>query len=427
VEDSSEPGPQDLDVRPGVAVVHSVSAPVLRVAALERRRLAIGRDDPIGETLADERLSRHHAEVSLNGDHWNVHDLGSRNGTFVDGVPVDGSARARPGAVVRAGGTVMLLVHDVRPLLAARIVEEGGIVRGPRTAAAFEAAARAAALGGPLLITGESGTGKELVARAFHAACSRPLGPFVPVNCATIPHGLAERVLFGAKRGAYSGATGDTEGHVQAAEGGVLFLDEIGELDAGVQAKLLRLLETKEVTALGSPTPRRANVRFCCATNRNLRTEAGEGRFRSDLYYRLNGLEVTLAPLRERREEIPWLVANAARQSGLDALHARLVEACMLLPWPGNVRELVRETRHAADRARDGVLRAEHLRAEAGCALGPSLRARTPAPTPEAIEEALAREGGNVAAAARSLGLHRTQLRRFMQTLGLPRTCGPRE
>jgi DNA-binding NtrC family response regulator len=414
---------QALQPLPGVVVVHSGFAPALRVASFEGGRVGIGRDDPVGSILGDDRLSRHHAEVSFDGgNRCIVRDLGSRNGTFVNGVAVAGDTQTVLGAVVRAGGTVLLLAADVCPLLRTRVAQESGIVRGACTAAAFERAVRAAQSGASLLVSGESGTGKELVARAFHAACPQPLGPFIAVNCATIPEGVAERVLFGAKRGAYSGATADSDGYLQAADGGVLFLDEIGELDLAVQAKLLRTLETQEIFPLGSATPRRVRVRFCFATNRDLRAEAGAGRFRSDLYYRLHDAEIKLAPLRERREEIPWLIASVAQQSGVDAVHAKLVESCLLRTWPGNVRELIREVRHATGEARqadDSVLRCEHLRSDAGANLVAGSGAPKSRPTRETIQEALARAGGNVTAAARALGLHRTQLRRLIGKLGV--------
>jgi DNA-binding NtrC family response regulator len=385
--------------------------------------VGVGRDEPLCSLLSDERLSRHHAEIVCRDGRWTLRDLDSRNGTFVDGARLTGAAQVLESVVVRAGRTVLLLSADVRPLMGARVTEQDGVVRGPRLAATLAAAARHGGGGGTLLISGESGTGKELVARAFHAG-AKPAGAFVAVNCATIPPGLAERLLFGAKRGAYSGAMGDVDGYFQAAEGGVLFLDEIGELDLAVQAKLLRVVETRELMQLGSAEARRVNVRLCFASHRDLRAEAAAGRFRPDLYYRLSESEIEVPPLRERREEIPWLMASFARRAGLEPLHAPLVEHCLRLPWPGNVRELAREVRQAVDRARsegDDVLRVDHLRPAAGGTLAPpsSRRPRRVVPTRDVVTQALAREQGNISAAARALGLHRTQLRRVMQKLGV--------
>jgi DNA-binding NtrC family response regulator len=426
-ETADETSQRGVEIRqrvPGIVLVHSGESPALRASALDHGHIGIGRDDPVCAMLADERLSRHHAEIAHKGDRWTVRDLDSRNGTFVDGMKVVDSAPASESAVVRAGGTIALLSADVRPLIGGRVVEEEGVISGPRLGATLAAARRAGSGTGTLLVTGESGAGKELVARAFHTGSSKG-GAFVAVNCATIPQGLAERLLFGAKRGAYSGAMGDVDGYVQAAEGGVLFLDEIGELELAVQAKLLRVLETKEIVPLGSATGRRANVRFCYATHRDLRAEAAAGRFRADLYYRLSETEVTVPALRERREEIPWLIASFARRAGIERLHAKLVDQCLRLPWPGNVRELAREVRHVAEQARsagEDILRLEHLRSNAGGALAAppsSKRLRRSEPTRESVTEALAREHGNISAAARALGLHRTQLRRAMEKLGV--------
>jgi transcriptional regulator with PAS, ATPase and Fis domain len=211
---------------------------------------------------------------------------------------------------------------------------------------------------------------------------------------------------------------------VQQADGGTLFLDEVAELDPLVQAKLLRVLETREVFALGATRGRSVDIRICAATHRNVREEVGAGRFRQDLYYRIGRPEVRVPPLRERIDEIPWLVRRALREvdAALDA-SVTLIESCALRPWPGNVRELLREIRragHAALAAGERVVLPEHLAHDAGAALP------TSAPPPQsepvsaasvddaAIEQALAEHDGNVTQAARALGLHRNQLRRWL-------------
>jgi DNA-binding NtrC family response regulator len=393
---------------------------------LEHDQVAIGRDDVVGATLDDEHLSRHHAVIENKGGRWVVRDLGSHNGTSVEGVQVAEATETRAGAVVRAGGTIVLLAADVTPFAGARVEVRGDFVRGPRFGAVLDAAARACNAGFALFVQGETGTGKELVARAFHAALLARNAPYVAVNCAAIPQGLAESLLFGARRGAYTGSAGDVVGHLHSADGGVLFLDEVGELELAVQAKLLRVLETKEVTPLGSSSSSRVNARFCSATHRDLRAEVAAGRFRMDLLFRLREAEVTVPPLRERREEIPWLVAATLARAAGDRdvrAHPKLVEACMLLPWPGNVRELVREIRQAALRAGDDrVLRLDALDSQAGAPLTSApLRSpeRHPVASQREVEAALARAGGNISAAARALGMHRTQLRRLLAKLGL--------
>jgi transcriptional regulator with GAF, ATPase, and Fis domain len=329
------------------------------------------------------------------------------------------------------GSTLCLFVDDVRPYIGEGVTVSGEVVAGPSLRHTLERIRAVASWSERLLILGESGAGKELAARAFHAAGPHAKGRFVAVNCAAIPEGVAERLLFGALKGAYSGATHDAEGYVQAAQDGVLFLDEIGELDLEVQAKLLRMLEHKEVLPLGASTPRKVNARICFATNRELRVAVANKQFRDDLYYRMTQAQVRLPPLRERLEEVPVLMARELeRIDPALSPHARLIEACLMRPWPGNVRELCGAMRRAADSAhaaRCEQVRAEHLDADAGQPLDapPADRngappARTGAePTRDEIEAALAEHKGNMAATARALGLHRTQLYRLVQRHGL--------
>ena len=242
-----------------------------------------------------------------------------------------------------------------------------------------------------------------------------------------LPEGVAERLLFGSRKGAFSGAA-DSDGLVRAAHGGVLFLDELGELDLEVQAKLLRLLESREVLPLGATRAVRVDVRFVFATHRDLRADTAAGRFRADLFYRIEQPCIELPPLRERREEIPFLCAAASSLP----LHAAFVEACLLRPWPGNVRELLRNVARACEvalEAKAPEVLIEHLPPEAGLALGarsdsggPRSESGAPPerePDLEAMREALRVHGGNVSAAARSLGVHRTQLRRWIERYAL--------
>jgi transcriptional regulator with PAS, ATPase and Fis domain len=260
----------------------------------------------------------------------------------------------------------------------------------------------------------------------MHEVCfgERSNAPFIAVNCAAIPEGLAERLLFGAKRGAYSGANADAQGYVMAAHQGTLFLDEIAELDPLVQAKLPRVLEAREVLPLGESKPRPVQLRVCAATHENLREAVSAGRFRQDLYFRLGRPEVIVPPLRERIDELPWLIqAELARTRPDRSASVSFVEACALRAWPGNVRELLREVRlaaHARLEPGSSQLLAEHLAPDAGKLIEPSA-----APAASAakslgglddarIEAALAEHQGNVTRAAKALGLHRNQLRRWL-------------
>ncbi len=413
--------------RPGLVFVFSGGAPLFHPVPLADGRLVLGREGAGGQPLPDERLSRQHAEVRREGSRWLVEDLGSRNGTFVDGEQVVGRRTFAEPRVLRLGNTLALFREDVRRLAGADVVSGPERVLGPTFRAVLEQVGLAAVAGDTLLITGESGTGKELAAQAFHQSGPNARGRFVAVNCAAVPASVAERLLFGSRRGAYSGAETDAEGYLQAADRGVLFLDEVAELSPEVQAKLLRVLETREVLALGAARAQPVNVRVCSATHKDLRAAVAAGQFRADLYYRLAQTEVRLPPLRERLEEVPWLLAHALREQPTPALHATFVEACLSRPWPGNVRELLSEARHTArDAAASGIrsLRAEHLDVEAGMAMGSpagSAAASPPSTPPDraTLESALATHGGNVSAAARALGMHRTQLYRLMQRWGL--------
>ena len=349
----------------------------------------------------------------------------------------------------------LLLCPNIRPFAGAAIERAADIIVGPTLGPVWQAIAGAAKAGDCLHICGESGTGKELAARHLHRSSGRLSRPFTAVNCATIPPPLAERLLFGARKGAYSGADADADGYVQTAQGGTLFLDEVADLDLPVQAKLLRMLEERQILPLGATKVVAVDVRVCSATHRDLAAEVARGRFRDDLYYRL-GLLHRGPALRERREEIPWLMQSMAGQDADPLrLHASVVEETLLRPWPGNVRELGKRMAEAARTARaqgETSIRAIHLSplagrlnapapasagsaaSSAGSASSASSGSRMP-DTPSRIldaplsrpqvERALADAGGNVTATAVALGLHRTQLRRLMVQLGIRRPKSP--
>jgi two-component system, NtrC family, response regulator GlrR len=292
-----------------------------------------------------------------------------------------------------------------------------------------------------VLILGESGTGKEVAARALHAHSSRE-GPFVAVNCGALPAELLESELFGYRRGAFTGALRDKEGLFAAAEGGTLFLDEIGDAPPSVQVKLLRVLQERAYTPVGTTELRTANVRVVAATNRNLQSDMEAGRFREDLFYRLHVVPITMPALRERPEDIPLLaelfLTRAAAQHGLTSTHLthEALRVLMEHSWPGNVRELANVVEGAALLSTDGILRPHHLlavsprrtgeeptraapRSNDFAPAGRALLAKSDAPLPsmrearEAFDRAylealLRRSSGNVTAAARMAGRNRT-------------------
>jgi DNA-binding NtrC family response regulator len=387
-------------------------------------------------------MSRRHALLRFDRNRLVVMDLGSENGTAADGELIPPQAPREVERVLLMGSSLFLKVEDVRPFLAMPVKVREGRVMGSALQQLHQDVQRAAELTSSLLIYGESGTGKESIAQLFHQSSGGRSGPFVAVNCAAIPHGLAERLLFGVKRGTYSGADADAEGYIQAAASGTLFLDEVAELDLTVQAKLLRVLESKEVMPLGATRARQIDFQICAATHRDLRVQIADKLFREDLYYRLCRPVVNLPPLRERLDEIPWYISSETGLAGI-SLHASFVEACLLRSWPGNVRELLHEARAAAQAAIcDGSrhVQAHHLNAMAGTifqstaagaaqkhpvpvgeAAPPSPRPRTSLDEAERtrLVEALLKDGGNVRATARALAMHRTQLRRLLLRYGI--------
>lgn len=418
---------------PGLVLVFAARKPAAVPISLAGGEVELGRDHPAFAAHPDPRLSRRHAQIRFDGQ-FHVTDLGSRNGTSVDGELLPSGTSRVVAHAIRAGDSLLVPVPDLGPFEQLGVRIAGARVEGPMLQEVLRAAAQAARLGSTLHITGESGAGKEGVARAFHRAGPAPDGPFVAVNCATIPEGLAERLLFGAKRGAYSGADADADGYAQAAHGGTLFLDEVAELAPAVQTKLLRLLETSEVVPLGASKPRKIELRFCSATHRDLRAQVAASKLREDLYFRIAVPRVAAPPLRDRPEEIPWLVhAEIAKLAGL-ALHVSFVEACLLRIWPGNVRELLAEARSAAQAAVFAAstrVEAQHLSTSAGTAFAradaspesrgaePPRAQREQPPTRAQLASVLRRVEGNVSAAARELGVHRTQLRRWIDRHGL--------
>ena len=291
------------------------------------------------------------------------------------------------------------------------------------------------------LVTGETGTGKELVARALHKLGPRKDRRFVTVNCSAVVETLFESELFGHVRGAFTGATDNKPGLFEAADGGTLFLDEVGELPLSVQAKLLRVLELGEMNRVGSLDARRVNVHVIAATNRDLRVEVAAGRFRSDLYYRLNIVEVKLPPLRARREDIPYLTAafvQAASErlrkpfAGVTAGAERLLATAS---WDGNIRELRNVIERACILADSDVISERELSSSmpslpdtfaAAVALsgtdGPDETELLTTVEREHIQRALARAHGNKKAAAKMLGVSRRALYRKLERLDLSAT-----
>jgi len=314
---------------------------------------------------------------------------------------------------------------------------------------------RVAATESTVLLLGESGTGKELIARSLHVQSRRAQQPFVPVNLGAIPDTLVESELFGHARGSFTGATAERRGLIEAADRGTLFLDEVGDMPIQSQVKLLRVLENGEVRRVGDDAPRRVDVRVVAATHRDLLAEIQKGRFREDLYYRLNVVQIELPPLRERREDIGLLASYFLERAGRREGRAGMAfspEAAALLErydFPGNVRELENAVDHAVAVAETATVQPEDLpgairsprllpRATDGKWTG-TVAASAPAAEPaevsrdewsladvekEHIRRVLVRHHGNATYAARQLGISRTTLWRKLRQYGLSRTGG---
>jgi transcriptional regulator of acetoin/glycerol metabolism len=378
--------------------------------ALGEERI-IGRDAQCALPLAGTDTSRRHARLYREGADFFLEDLGSHNGTFVNGRRA-ASSRLAQGDVVRFGGFVGMITD--RPGLPKEIGP--GLLAGPLLESELEPVKRAARSDLPVILEGETGTGKEVVARAIHHWSGRA-GPFVAVNCAALPESLAEGELFGYRRGAFTGAERASPGLFRNAHGGTLLLDEASDLPLGIQAKLLRVLEQREVQPLGESEAVPVDTRILIATQEPLEQAANKRRFRRDLLARIDGVTVRLPPLRKRKGDVPALFARVFSEldSGRSpALEADFVEHLCLHDWPFNVREVVllaKRLRAVSDegaslRARDLPVRMTEG-SERG---GPEEPVDLPA-----LMVALRASQGNVAQAAGMLGISRQRAYRLMQ------------
>ena len=308
----------------------------------------------------------------------------------------------------------------------------GLIAQSPAMQAVLDLVERVAPTDATVLIQGESGTGKEVIAKAVHHASPRAARPFVAVNCGAVPETLLESELFGYVRGAFTGAAGGKLGLFEEAGGGTLFLDEIAEMPATLQVKLLRALQSGEVRRLGATQAAAIDVRVLAATNGDLARRISQGSFREDLFYRLNVIQVTLPPLRDRREDIPALaehfLARAAAKLGRTLrLSPAALERVLRYPWPGNVRELENAIERAAILSRSETVEPDDLppHVSAGLQLGPSPALPRQVTLAEAerahILTTLERFGRNHSGAAEALGIGRTTLWRKLKEYGIDR------
>ncbi len=450
-----------VDPTPGCVLVYSrLHRDLPPALPFSTRQTTIGRDADNTLAVHEGAVSRYHARVTRTPEGVFLEDVGSTNGTMVNGVRIR-RTRLRHQDVVRIGDSVFrytetsIYAFAAYPLLgppneASRPVQhritEPLLIGGLQIDALLERIEKVAPTALAVVITGESGTGKELVAKELHRA-SRRRGPFQAINCAALPANLLESELFGYRKGAFTGATRDKDGLMRAAHDGTLFLDEIGDMPLAAQAKLLRVLQEKEVLPLGATRPVPVNVRVVCATHRDLDALVAEGNFRGDLLARLREVAVHLPPLRDRREDIFRLVRHflAAHGAGDAEIGFSYMLGLAHYHWPYNVRELESAVKLSVTLAGGKPLDLRHLRPEIQAALDghgrlpdddddrstqpgeePATRRQSmpsgggsEAPTEQALRALLAQENGNIAAVGRALGKQRMQVHRWLKRYGI--------
>ena len=414
----------------------------VRVFGLPTRgTVGIGRDAEQAIRIDDPSVSRRHVTLTIDGERVSVEDEGSANGTVIvrgDG----GEVKEAVNPIVTTAKNASVVDKPMH-LAPSDSVCIGGAVLALRRAARIDTTPMAALdrmvrQVGPspirVLLLGETGVGKEVFADRIHALSPRAAEPLVRVHCAALSESLLESELFGHEKGAFSGAVRARTGLIEAAHKGTLFLDEVGEMTPATQVKLLRVLEDGRVQPVGSNETRQVDVRVISATHRELARDVKEGRFRQDLYFRLNGITLRIPPLRERRDEIAALATEllerGARQAGRpvptlsDGALARLSGHA----WPGNVRELRQVLDRALALTTEASIEADHVVLDepppssiAPAALGGTLREDMLALERQRVEEALARCGGNQSRAADLLGMPRRTLVERLRAWGMTR------
>jgi DNA-binding NtrC family response regulator len=420
-----------------------------RALAMSAALATVGRHPTNDLVLPDPRVSGVHIELRRVGERVHVRDAGSTNGTWLGPHRVT-EVELAPGAEIVVGGTTLRLELDDAATTAALSVRDsfGELVgRSTEMRELFATLERVAGKNLSVLVQGETGTGKEEVARALHARGTRSSASFVVIDATALPESLAESLLFGHEKGAFTGADQRRIGFFEAATGGTVFIDEIGELPATLQSKFLRVLERQEVVRVGGHAPIKIDVRVIAATHRDLRHEIEGGRFREDLYYRLAQVRVVLPPLRDRCEDIPILcqkllaslpgereVPIMIEQGALDFLATQ--------PWPGNVRELRNVLARAAALAHDGIVRRPDVAGEGFGFRGTrqerealDLSGTFATAKDRAIERfesaylaaLMKRCGGNLSLAAREADVARHHLRDLLKKRGLYGVSWPEE
>jgi transcriptional regulator with GAF, ATPase, and Fis domain len=396
-------------------------------------RAILGTHESADFVLRDPTVSRFHCELAVTGGRVSIRDLESTNGTTVNGTAVL-HAYLEPGARLNLGHTELrfeLQAESMRLPLSANDQFGSMVGRSVAMRRIFATLERVAKADSTVLLEGETGTGKEAAAESIHRESRRRDAPFVVVDCAAIPSTLLESELFGHERGAFTGATSSRAGVFEMASTGTLFLDEIGELSLDLQPKLLRVLEQREIKRVGGDRFVPVDVRIVAATNRSLRAEVNDKRFRSDLYYRLAIVEIRVPPLRERVDDLPLLVDSLLSSLGAsEHVEAKNLRTPSFLAdlarhaWPGNIRELRNYVERCIALGENAPLRSDLPESNESVPdmAQPLKIARerwTRAFERKYVEQMLARHGNNVAAAAREAGVDRMYFYRLLWRYGL--------
>ena len=409
-----------------LVLVVSCGGALTRYPLVDGDQLVLGRQREADVVIDHETVSRKHCTLYV-GETLQLEDGGGRNGTFVGGRRIAHGQRVdlSVGASFDVGAATLIVHYDDAVAAPAR---DEHVPREPAMRALADLIRVIAPTTLPVLIFGETGTGKERVAESIHAQSKRATKALVRINCAAMSESLLESELFGHERGAFTGAIAAREGLFEAADGGTLFFDEVGEMSAAMQAKLLRVMESGEVLRVGSVRPRTVDVRFIGATHRDLPAMVADGRFREDLYYRFNGFALGLPPLRERREDLlpiaEHLLGQIAARGPAPVLSATARARLLAHDWPGNVRELKTVLERAVVLANGGPIESEHVMLDRRTSRAPSAPAPSAAPsrlTRDDVLRALASAGGNQKQAALALGVSRPTLAKYMDALGIAR------
>ncbi len=424
-----------------VHVLREAGEPSSRVSVIEGDVFRVGSHETNDIVVNDPLVSRLHCQIRNHPRGWRVVDTGSLNGTFIGGVGVRDADLTLPECRIELGASKLLVRALSSGAAAGQAAPAFGSLFGttPAMRRLFERVVRIARAGGDVLIEGESGTGKELIAAEIVKRSARADKPFVIVDCGAVSSTLVESEFFGHAKGAFTGADRARAGAFEAAEGGTVFLDEIGELPLHMQPKLLRALAAREIRRLGENTPRRIDVRVVAATNRRLEGEVNQGKFREDLYFRLSVLRVDVPPLRERLEDIPILVGCFLEQleatDKMPLFTSEVFDEMRRLTWPGNVRELRNYVEQYAifdGPASDGYRQAPRSAASSDATSNESIDVSVPF---RVAKEQLITEferayltklhaacSGNISEAARRSMVDRMHLHRLFQRYGIGRT-----